>query len=187
MAFPFPNPLDLFHRTTAPATAVRRLDRARAGGRHLAGGLSGRSTAKSRGPGQAFAPVPGIWRTTTLGCRRPGFCRSVSLWSKSNTESLCLNYSGPCGGAWRPGQYCLVIWRPPGFESSPRDNLACEFLPPAFMQADPVKQVQADVAKMEAGLTSRSKLVAARGWALGDLSQEIAADTLKPKEAPNAA
>ncbi len=69
----------------------------------------------------------------------------------------------------------------PDFESSPRDYLACEWLPPAFMQVDPAKQVQADVAEMNAGLTSRRKLVAARGWALEDLDAEIAADTFKPK------
>ena len=69
----------------------------------------------------------------------------------------------------------------PDFESSPRDFLACEWLPPAFMQVDPAKQVQADVAEMNAGLTSRRKLVAARGWALEDLDAEIAADTFKPR------
>lgn len=74
----------------------------------------------------------------------------------------------------------------PGYEANPRDYLACEWLPPAFQQVDPMKAVQADVAEMEAGLTSRRKLVAARGWALEDLDAEIAADTLKPKEAPNA-
>ena len=69
----------------------------------------------------------------------------------------------------------------PDFEASPRDYLACEWLPPAFMQVDPAKQVQADVAEMNAGLTSRRKLVAARGWALEDLDAEIAADTFKPR------
>lgn len=69
----------------------------------------------------------------------------------------------------------------PDFEASPRDYMACEWLPPAFMQVDPAKQVQADVAEMEAGLTSRRKLVAARGWALEDLDAEIQADAFKPK------
>lgn len=75
----------------------------------------------------------------------------------------------------------------PDFEASPRDYMACEWLPPAFMQVDPAKQVQADVADMEAGLTSRRKLVAARGWALEDLDAEIAADFFaKPKESADA-
>ena len=61
----------------------------------------------------------------------------------------------------------------PDYEASPRDYLACEWLPPAFQQVDPMKHVQADVAEMEAGLTSRRKLVAARGWALEDLDAEL--------------
>lgn len=71
----------------------------------------------------------------------------------------------------------------PDFEANPRDYLACEWLPPAFMQVDPFKQVQADVAEMDAGLTSRRKLVAARGWAIEDLDSELATDTFKPKGA----
>lgn len=63
----------------------------------------------------------------------------------------------------------------PDFESAPR-SYGAEWLPPAFMQVDPAKQVQADVAELEAGLTSRRKLVAQRGWSLEDLDAEIAAD-----------
>lgn len=65
--------------------------------------------------------------------------------------------------------------------------MACDWLPPAFMQVDPAKPVQGDVAEMEAGLTSCRKLVAARGWALEDLGAEIAADSFaQPKESPDA-
>ena len=74
----------------------------------------------------------------------------------------------------------------PDFEASPRDYLACEWLPPSFMQVDPAKQVQADVAEMEAGLTSRRKLVAARGWALEDLDAELAAEGWKAPQAKGA-
>jgi lambda family phage portal protein len=64
----------------------------------------------------------------------------------------------------------------PDFEANPRAYLRCEWLPPKPMQVDPIKQVQADVAELEAGLTSRRKLVAERGWNLADLDREIAAD-----------
>ena len=70
----------------------------------------------------------------------------------------------------------------PEFESDPRRFLTVEWLPPAFMQVDPLKAVQADIAEMEAGLTSRRKLVAARGWSLADLDAELAAEGWqKPK------
>lgn len=69
----------------------------------------------------------------------------------------------------------------PGFEDDPRRFLRAEWLPPVFMQVDPLKAVQADVAELEAGLTSRKKLVAARGWDIADLDAEIALDSFTPK------
>lgn len=57
--------------------------------------------------------------------------------------------------------------------------LAVEWLPPKPMQVDPLKDTQATVAEIEAGLTSRRKAVAERGWAVEQLDEEIAADTRK--------
>lgn len=51
-----------------------------------------------------------------------------------------------------------------------------EWLPPAFMQVDPAKQVEADVAEIEAGLASRRQKIAERGWNADALDAEIAAD-----------
>lgn len=56
-----------------------------------------------------------------------------------------------------------------------------EWLPPAWQQVDPKKAVEADVAELAAGLTSRRKLVAARGWSIADLDQEIASDHAREK------
>lgn len=75
----------------------------------------------------------------------------------------------------------------PDFESNPRAYLACDWLPPAFMQVDPEKQVKADIAELESGLTSRRKLVAARGWSLEDLDAERDADPQNSKESGDAA
>lgn len=77
----------------------------------------------------------------------------------------------------------------PDFEANPRAYFACDWLPPKPMNVDPLKTVQADVAEIEAGLTSRRKAVAERGWALEDLDAEIAADGFTPpnKENKNAA
>ncbi len=74
----------------------------------------------------------------------------------------------------------------PEFESDPRRFLQVEWLPPAFLQVDPAKAVQADVLELQHGLTSRRKLVAARGWSLADLDAELAAEGWqKPKGAAN--
>jgi lambda family phage portal protein len=71
----------------------------------------------------------------------------------------------------------------PGYEDDPRRFLTVEWLPPKPLQVDPLKDVQATVAEIEAGLTSRKKAVAERGWSLADLDAEIAADTFKRKGA----
>ncbi|MDP3647278.1 MAG: phage portal protein [Paracoccaceae bacterium] len=64
----------------------------------------------------------------------------------------------------------------PDFEANPEAYLSADFIMPAFMQVDQMKAVQADVAELAAGLTSRRKLVAARGWSLDDLESEISAE-----------
>ncbi|MDP3961298.1 MAG: phage portal protein [Pseudorhodobacter sp.] len=73
----------------------------------------------------------------------------------------------------------------PEFESDPRRFLKVEWLPPRPLQVDPLKDTQATVAELEAGLTSRKKAVAERGWALADLDAEIAADAFqRPATSP---
>ncbi|MCA3506234.1 MAG: phage portal protein [Rhodobacter sp.] len=62
------------------------------------------------------------------------------------------------------------------FESNPAAYLTAEWLPPKPMQVDPLKDTNATVAELEAGLTSRRKAVAERGWVLEDLDSEIAAE-----------
>ena len=51
-----------------------------------------------------------------------------------------------------------------------------EWLPPRWAQVDPLKDTEATVAEINAGLTSRKKAVAERGWNIEDLDAEIAAD-----------
>lgn len=70
----------------------------------------------------------------------------------------------------------------PGFESDPRRFLAVEWLPPRPLQVDPLKDVQATVAEINAGLTSRKKAVAERGWSVADLDSEIALDSFRPRD-----
>jgi len=90
-------------------------------------------------------------------------------------------------GVFTP-QFLAPIWRQvvafavfsgdlaaPDYETTPR-AYGAEWLPPKPMQVDPLKDTQATVAELEAGLTSRRKAVAERGWALEDLDSEIAAD-----------
>lgn len=71
----------------------------------------------------------------------------------------------------------------PDFEANPEAYLRADWLPPRPMQVDPMKDVQATVAEIEAGLTSRRKAVAERGWTLEDLDSELAAEG-KPDDRP---
>lgn len=64
----------------------------------------------------------------------------------------------------------------PDFEANPGAYLQAEWLPPRPLQVDPLKDISATKAELEAGLTSRRKAVAERGWILEDLDAEIAAE-----------
>jgi capsid protein len=59
-----------------------------------------------------------------------------------------------------------------------------EWLMPAPPPVDALKQVEADAAELAAGLTSRRKLVAARGWDLAQLDAELAAEGWSPAPPP---
>ncbi len=54
--------------------------------------------------------------------------------------------------------------------------LRVEWLPPRPMQVDPMKDTQALIAQIDAGLTSRRQAVASLGWNVAELDAEIAAD-----------
>lgn len=56
---------------------------------------------------------------------------------------------------------------------------AADWLPPRPLQVDPLKDIQATVAELEAGLTSRRKAAAERGWSLEDLDAEIQAEKVE--------
>ena len=64
----------------------------------------------------------------------------------------------------------------PDFEANPGDYLAAEHYPPPAPWIDPLKDVAAIQAAIDAGLTSRRKAVAERGYSVEDLDAEIAAD-----------
>ncbi len=64
----------------------------------------------------------------------------------------------------------------PGFEDDPEAWLDVSFLPPKWAAVDPLKDRQADLLDLQAGLRSRRELVAERGRDLEELDGELARD-----------
>ncbi len=86
-------------------------------------------------------------------------------------------------------QFCRPVWRrwlateilsgrlsAPGFERDPEAWFAVNWLPPRTDWVDPLKDVEAEILAMNAGLMSRRQAVAARGYDLEALDTEIARD-----------
>lgn len=86
-------------------------------------------------------------------------------------------------------QFCRPVWRrwltteilagrigAPGFERDPEAWLAVNWLPPRNDWVDPLKDAQAEILAINAGLISRRQAVAARGYDLEALDAEIAQD-----------
>lgn len=86
-------------------------------------------------------------------------------------------------------QLCRPIWRrfvtleilsgrlpAPGFERNPELYLSARWITPRFDWVDPLKDVNAEIAAINAGLMSRRQAVARRGYDLEQLDREIADD-----------
>lgn len=81
----------------------------------------------------------------------------------------------------------------PDFDSNPEPYFAVSFLFSDWAALDPLKDVQADIAALQAGLRSRAEIIAARGRDIADVDAEISADsfvqpapTAPAKDDPNA-
>ncbi|TCT05390.1 lambda family phage portal protein [Tepidamorphus gemmatus] len=62
------------------------------------------------------------------------------------------------------------------FDRDPAAYLGCEWLPPKFDYVDPMKDVQAEIMAIGAGLKSRSQAISERGYDAEQVDAEIAAD-----------
>ncbi len=62
------------------------------------------------------------------------------------------------------------------FDGNPSAYLGCEWLPPKFDYVDPMKDVQAEVLAIAAGLKSRTQAISERGFDAEQVDAEIAAD-----------
>jgi lambda family phage portal protein len=68
------------------------------------------------------------------------------------------------------------------FEANAADYFACEWIMPAQTWIDPEKDAKATAAMIDAGLTSRRRAVAAQGYSVEELDEEIISDREREKE-----
>lgn len=86
-------------------------------------------------------------------------------------------------------QLCAPVWQrfvtlavmsgaidAPGFFQDPEPYLSAEWLPPAWDWVDPLKDIQAEIESINAGLKSRAQSVAEAGQDVEALDAQIAAD-----------
>jgi lambda family phage portal protein len=86
-------------------------------------------------------------------------------------------------------QFCRPIWARwlntavlagaidlPGFTKAPAKYRAVQWIPPRWDWVDPLKDIQAQVLAMEAGITSRRKVVEATGYDVEEIDLENASD-----------
>lgn len=81
-------------------------------------------------------------------------------------------------------QLCRPIWQrwletavlSGALDADPADARAVQWIPPRWDWVDPLKDIQAQVLAMEAGLTSRRKVVEATGYDIEEVDRENASD-----------
>ncbi|WP_299363392.1 phage portal protein [uncultured Paracoccus sp.] len=92
-------------------------------------------------------------------------------------------------------QFCRTVWQRwldtsalsgaldlPGYGSAPSRFRAVQWIPPRWDWVDPLKDIQAQVLAMEAGITSRRKVVEATGYDVEEVDRENAVDAARAAE-----
>jgi capsid protein len=70
----------------------------------------------------------------------------------------------------------------PGFAAAPARWRAVQWIPPRWDWVDPLKDIQAQVLAIDAGLLSRRKAVEATGYDIEEIDRENAADAARAIE-----
>ncbi len=86
-------------------------------------------------------------------------------------------------------QMCRPVWarfmdvavlagalRLPGYDRRRAEYLACNWLPTKWDWVDPLKDANAEIAQIEAGLKSRTQAIAERGYDAEQINAEIAVE-----------
>ena len=87
-------------------------------------------------------------------------------------------------------QLCRPVWRrwletavlSGALNADPADARAVQWIPPRWDWVDPLKDIQAQVLAMEAGITSRRKVVEGTGYDIEEVDRENAADAKRASD-----
>jgi len=101
------------------------------------------------------------------------FRRRVSAWQHSvMVYQLCR----PVYARWMDAAVLSGALDLPGYEADRSRFLAANWLPTKWDWVDPLKDANAEIAQIEAGLKSRSQAIAERGYDAEQVDREIAAE-----------
>jgi len=101
------------------------------------------------------------------------FRRRVSAWQHSvMVWQLCR----PVYARWMDAAVLSGALTLPGYEANRARLLAADWLPTKWDWVDPLKDANAEIAQIEAGLKSRTQAIAERGYDAEQVDREIAAE-----------
>ena len=101
------------------------------------------------------------------------FRRRVSAWQHSvMVYQLCR----PVYARWMDAAVLSGALSVPGYETDRSRLLTADWLPTKWDWVDPLKDANAEIAQIEAGLKSRTQAIAERGYDAEQVDREIAAE-----------
>ena len=101
------------------------------------------------------------------------FRRRVQSWQHSVLVFLMCR---PVWERWLDTAVLAGAVELPGYDRDPRPFRAADWLPTRWAWVDPLKDISAEIAEIEAGLKSRTQAVSERGYDVEQLDEEIAAE-----------
>ncbi|MBZ0130595.1 MAG: phage portal protein [Rhodobacteraceae bacterium] len=106
------------------------------------------------------------------------FRRRVSAWQHSvMVYQLCR----PVYAHWMDAAVLSGALSLPGYEANRTRLLAADWLPTKWDWVDPLKDANAEIAQIEAGLKSRTQAIAERGYDAEQVDREIAAEHVRER------
>jgi lambda family phage portal protein len=106
------------------------------------------------------------------------FRRRVSAWQHS---VMVFQLCRPVWARFMDTAVLAGALRLPGYDRRRAEYLACSWLPTKWDWVDPLKDANAEIAQIEAGLKSRTQAIAERGYDAEQVDAEIARDREREK------